>query len=338
MFEASAQDHAVAADRALRRLSIEEFFVDLLGGLVPGVLFFIAGGTVVLPVLHATLREQGKTNHPDIEGAVLSALEKTANTPSALWLAMFVLVVLVAYVVGHLFYRHDPNEPDRRSFRWLARHRVYGKTTDAVPWWKRPYLYLFRPWELRNREMLRAELACDNWDDCQFPYGHYDAYLRKRGLVHLVDWAQWTGSPAHRTKNYINRLKIQLRQHHPDRCASIVRNEAHVRLATSTWYVSGVLLALSTLALVWLVVLVASSRGVGLRGALAGAVGDFLPATVCCLAVVSFALYARVSIARFLHYQRMREVYYVLETALTALGTTALRAEARAENRTAVQS
>jgi hypothetical protein len=138
--------------------------------------------------------------------------------------------------------------------------------------------------------------------------------LKKRGLDHLVAWAAWTSNPDHRTKNYINRLKILLRQRHPDKCASIIRNEAHVRLATSTWYVSGTLLVLSVAGLGCLITLLVSQHSLW-----PDTVGEYLPAISCCLAVFSFALYARVSIAQFLHYQRMREVYYVLETALTAL-------------------
>jgi hypothetical protein len=298
---------------------VEEFLVDFLGGLIPGVLFFAAAAVVAFPVMHAVLRQEGRTNHPDLEGAALATIAATKDTPNALWFALLVVVLLVSYVVGHLFYRHDPNGPDRRSFRWLARRRQYRDTDLSIQPIKRWLWLVFCPWKLDRKEALREELACENWEECQFPYPHYDEYLRKRGLNHLLPWAVWTSEPAHRTKNYINRLKILLRQRHPDKCASIVRNEAHVRLATSTWYVSGILLVLSVAGLASLFILAIVSVRSHANLLLAVMLGEYLPALSCCLAVLLFALYARISIAQFLHYQRMREVYYVLETALTAL-------------------
>jgi hypothetical protein len=300
-------------------LSVEEFLVDFLGGLVPGVLFFTASSVVVIPLLHATLREQGKTNYPDLGSAIVKALSATQHTPGTLWFAVLLIVLLLAYVVGHLFYRHDPNGPDRRSFRYLARRPRYRNKTKRVALLYRAWLWLRRPWELDDRKLLRADLGCDSIRDCQFPYPHYDEYLKVRGLHYLLPWVQWTKTKKHRSKNYINRLKIMLRQNHPDRCASIVRNEAHVRLASSTWYVARVLLVLSLSGLVWLSLLVwarVSSQSDTLGAVV---VGDFLPEIACSSIVVVFSLYARFSIARFLHYQRMREVYYVLEIALVTL-------------------
>lgn len=308
-----------ASDRALRRLSIEEFFVDFLGGLVPGVLFLVSAAGVVIPVLHSTLRERGRTNHPDLEGAVFGALSAVKDTPNALWVAVFLVFLLVAYVVGHLFYRHDPNRPDRRSFRYLARNANYRDHKKQVSSPRRAWLWVVRPWELDNATMLREELGCDAPADCQFPYPHYDEYLKKRGLDHLLPWAQWTERPEFRTKNYINRLKILLRHHSPDRCASIVRNEAHVRLAASTWYVSGALMTMSFAGLAWLGVLASSRISSGHGTTIADVVSGFLPAATSCGVVTAFSLYARISIAQFYHYQRMREVYYVLETAVAAL-------------------
>jgi hypothetical protein len=310
-------------DRAVRRLSIEEFLVDLLGGLVPGILFFCAAGAIVLPVLHATLRQFGKTNHADFEGAVLAAIAATQNTPSAIWLALSLVGLLLAYVIGHIFYRHDPNVPDRRSFKWLARHTRYRNRELVMPIATRAWKFVFKPWELDDAQLLRSELACSGVEECQFPYQYYDHYLSKRGLAHLLPWAQWTGSAEHRSKNHINRLKITLRHRCPDKCGSIIRNEAHVRLASTTWYVCGWLVAMSTLGIVWLGLLAYKP----LSG-LSVAIVDLSPAAAFCVGVLAPSVYARISILRFLHYQRMREIYHVLETANVALEAPPLKANA----------
>lgn len=311
MTMSEVKEELATVDHAIRRLSIEEFLVDLLGGLIPGVMFFCAATAILVPVLHATLRQFGTANHADLEGAVLAAIAATSNTPSAIWLALFVIALLLCYVVGHIFYRHDPNVPDRRSFRWLARYRRYRRPPGQ---WGSPWKLVLTPWELDDSDLLREELACSTADECQFPYPHYDKYLRKRGLDHLLPWAQWTDCPDHRSKNYINRLKITLRHNCPDKCGSIIRNEAHVRLASTTWYVCGWLVGLSTVAIAWLLFLAwRAPAGPAAAGP------ELLPAGVFCCAVLAPSIYARVSILRFLHYQRMREVYHVLETAMVAL-------------------
>ena len=64
---------------------------------------------------------------------------------------------------------------------------------------RRVWRILFKPWELCDPDLLRGELACATAEDCQFPYPNYGEYLRKRGLDHLLPWAQWTGSPDHRS-------------------------------------------------------------------------------------------------------------------------------------------
>jgi hypothetical protein len=317
--ELIAEDKILLSDRALRRLSVEEFLVDFLGGLIPGILFLAASATIVFPVAHAILRQQQKATHAALEDAILAVASATKETPNALWFGALIIILLIAYVVGHLFYRHDPNGPDARSFRWLARKREYRDKELKLNFIKRGILFVLRPWELDKRDMLLGDLACANARECQFPYVHYDAYLKKRGLDDLLSWTKWTESETRRTKNYINRLKILLRQRHPEKCASILRNEAHVRLATSTWYVSGALLFMSSGGIGCLLLLVLGSTGPHVDRALSAMLGSFLSAFVCCLTVLVFSLYSRISIAKFLHYQRMREVFFVIETARVAL-------------------
>jgi hypothetical protein len=103
--EIITEERVSLTDHALRRLSVEEFLVDFLGGLIPGVLFFAAAAVVVFPVMHAVLRQEGRTNHPDLEGAALATIAATKDTPNALWFAILIVALLVSYVVGHLFYR-----------------------------------------------------------------------------------------------------------------------------------------------------------------------------------------------------------------------------------------
>jgi len=203
----------------------------------------------------------------------------------------------------------------------LAREAQYRQPGRSLRWWNPRELWVFwqTPWKQCDPQKLRDELACSNLEECLFPYPGYGEYLKKRKLDHLLEFATWVHEGRERSKNYINILKIQLRYEQPERCGSVLRNEAHVRLASSTWYVSQTLLWLSVTLVLLLVV-----RSWGYRAAAADAsvpdiTGRFLVAALPASIVGVAAFYARMVIEKFLHYQRLREVFFVLQTAAVAL-------------------
>jgi hypothetical protein len=114
-----------------KRLAIEEFLIDFLGGLVPGVLFLGATVFALFPPLHAltlalwTPASVGAARASLFEVA-MKVLQSTANTPSAIWFMMLGGGMLLAYVSGHLFYRHDPKRANRSSFRRLIRYPEFN--------------------------------------------------------------------------------------------------------------------------------------------------------------------------------------------------------------------
>ena len=134
----------------------------------------------------------------------------------------------------------------------------------------------------------------------------------------MVPWRAGGDQADHRSKTYINLLKIRLTYHHPEKCGAVVRNEAHVRLASSTWYVARVLRLVGILAAV--IVLCAFGRGLCLEsGAHFLSVSyKYLPALIPPVFVLWMAVYCKRKIEEVLHYQRLREVCFVLETAYTA--------------------
>jgi hypothetical protein len=110
-----------SAAHTLYRITAEEALIDFLGGLLPGILFLVAGFSVAMPVVHVAIWRLDSSFRNSLGESVSAALAASRDTPSAIWFAAFVLVILLAYIVGHLFYRHDPRKPDQRSFRHLAR-------------------------------------------------------------------------------------------------------------------------------------------------------------------------------------------------------------------------
>lgn len=308
------------AGARLYRLMSEEALIDLLGGMMPGVLFLATTTVIVVPAVHFAIGTMSPTFGGTLGDVISGALTASRDTPSTIWFALLIFLLLLAYIVGHLFYRHDPKRPDQRSFRHLAREAQFRPPGRSLRWWSPVELWDFwkTPWVLCDKQKLLDELACSTLEECLFPYAGYGDYLKKRRLDHLLEFALWVKKDRERSKNYINILKIQLRYEQPDRCGSVLRNEAHVRLASSTWYVSQALFWLSGILVVILAVLWWIFRATDVTDPL-GIDGRFLIAALPASVVGIAALYARMVIEKFLHYQRLREVFFVLQTAAVAL-------------------
>lgn len=110
---------------------------------------------------------------------------------------------------------------------------------------------------------------------------------------------------------FINILKIRLLTVLPDLSRDIIRNEAHVRLATSVWYASTALLYLSSLVLALLAIIAIACVRAGIGPTL------FI-STSFSLLLLFFCLAMRHHLRKCIHYMRVREVIYVLETARLA--------------------
>lgn len=287
------------------KISLEEYFVDLLGGLVPGVLFLAGSFFIFFPPFHALFCALSVgENRVSFIGIIKVILISVQNTPSAIWLILFLGGGLFAYTVGHLFYRHDPKIPDRKSFERLhKRYRRYAKRQKIE----------------YSKNEIEADLACASADECEFPYPSYHKYLKKRGLKHLIPFVVWQDQPSYRSKTYINLLKIRLRYFFPDKCGTLIRNEAHVRLASSTWYVARLLTWFAMFGLILAIVSLFLSMQTDVHfKLLAYAFSWHMFAVLSPLMIMMLCFFIMRSILEFLHYQRLREVFYVLETAYTA--------------------
>ena len=278
------------------KLITEALLIDFLGGLVPGMLFILAILIALAIPTQALVGTLAGQPHKSWSDTVLDYASNIKQTPSAFWISGFVTFALISFVVGHLFYRNDPKKPDQRSFKKLSK----GKSAEDC----------------------QKEFGCANEEDCQFPYVNYHAYLEARGLNHLlplVAWCPQSGGTGKRSKTFINILKIRLRYYFPDKCSIIIWNEAHIRLAASGWYVANTLLVASMVGIaisLWALKLSLDTGAAG--GSILQLIGRNASSFLAPVSVLSFSILAKSQIERFLHYQRLREVFFVLETTHTA--------------------
>jgi hypothetical protein len=276
-------------ENGIGRSSIRDFLVDLLGGLVPGVVFtFLAMASIGWPTW-AILREVQRSTPIDSK-----VLQQGAVVLQTFRFEIIAFFVVASYVTGHFLFRQDPKVPDRRSFLRAS------KTMDE----REKKTWVVRP---DGKEGL----------DIQFPYRYLKEYLEDRELKHLAGMVPWRGgdpSTHHkRTKSFLNILKIRLVFHFADRCGQITRNEAHIRLMSSIWYAGGALSKVAGLGSALLI----TTASIGYFTSQKTASHLFLPFIASAL-VLMIAIWAKITIERFLHYQRVREVIFVLETAFNA--------------------
>ncbi len=286
---------------------VKEFFIDFLGSLVPGFLFTMFAIPVVVwsaVICWHTIQGVTKTQ-PTIAIPYNFAVTFRAES--------LCLILVVSYVLGFVFFRRDPKIPDQRSAAYLMwKDRCVGRSaiqsnTPATP--------LKSRWPIVRwagtlwRAYWRAKRLAES-EGGQFPYSHLYEYLNARGLDHIADLVPWRGSTGvidKRSKMFINILKMRLQYADPQRCGEIVRNEAHVRMMSSVWYAARLLQQLCLLLLIPLAVcsyLMRAWRSPDIWGLL-----------LVLLVLVLGTQWLRRTIIKFLHYQRVREIVYVLETA-----------------------
>jgi hypothetical protein len=263
--------------------ALREFVVEFLGSLVPGIAFLvgIVPGLAV-PVAAALY---------GLFGLTWSLSNPLREPPPSISVIIFLLIpgafafLVLAYLAGHLFYRQDPKIADEASFKRIPRHV--------------------------NFDGMVRPIHGMNTPPVEFPYHFLKQYLLDRGIDYLAVHVPWPASNPkdpqadfkRRAKHWANSIKLRVLLESPAAYGVLARNEAHVRLSSSMWYVCR--------ALAW-----SSFVGFGLFSASA------LSSNVSCSPIIALPLLvlllsslAKWAIERTLHYQREREVLFMLEVA-----------------------
>jgi hypothetical protein len=160
--------------------------------------------------------------------------------------------------------------------------------------------------QLKEGENLNGFVA-------EFPYRFLKKYLLSRGLKHLADFIPWDENNfSNRSKTFINLLKIRIQFFHPDKMGDILKNEGHVRLMSSIWHLLKYIKFISIICII-LNILIFS---IGLIWTNETVLYLIIPSLLSTL-IFLFGMLGKREIELFIHYQRVREVFYVLETAYT---------------------
>jgi len=333
---------------------VADFYVDFLGSLVPGLFAVVLMAAVLATSLSIVCHVVGAHLDATLTGRHSVVLPPLSSQLSG-WRDVgfgpygnIGLLLVFAFILGALFYRQDPKKPDflsaRRAWEYSLEEEeglaarplpsdgesansteggvalsILARATARVRRTLGGHLGLLRR-KLWARERPRALTRPLEPRDAEFPYHFLHEYLEHRGLTHLARLVPWRGKDPtthnRRTKMFLNVLKVRLQFTVPERCKEIVRNEAHVRMSTSVWYAAGWVMLCAIAGLVMLafsVKLATINHKLMLQPFTTIVKVGFLNVLVLVLAKL-----IQWQIERFLHYQRVREVVYVLETAYFA--------------------
>lgn len=167
----------------------------------------------------------------------------------------------------------------------------------------------------------QSENACDIVENCKFPYMSYYKYILKRGYINLAKHAKWHISGL-RTKNRINDYKLYIQTHNPQFYSILTKNESHIRMASSSWFVASILrrvIIVSTIAFFIIIILISyndMSFQLGLFNINNEMIKSILKhSLILILPIMNLSLlsFLRSTVLKFIHYQRLREVFHTIK-------------------------
>lgn len=282
--------------------------VEFLGILVPGMFFIFALiPAIVIPTVTMVRIFEGVQNTAPIASEYLAGIVLSPSAGTIFLLAIF------SYVFGHMFFRQDPKVPDNESFKKVNVAELM-KEEGPVRLCDAEIAY--------NKEMNKGKKPEHQIPpmahNMEFPYRYLYEYLSDRGMSHLAEMVQWKGadptSYQKRTKHFMNVIKVRLEFLLPYQYIRLQRNEAHVRLMSSMWYASRSLIVVS------IVGAMIGGACILMQAWLSGYVWPipYIGSVVVPLAVLTLAVYFKEKVESFLHYQRIREIVFILEAAYVA--------------------
>lgn len=239
---------------------IQEFYIEFFGTLIPGIVAVATSFVLGIGFYYC---------FTDDMYFVRAASEVVFKSFGGV-----ILFLSISYMIGAISYRRNPKTPDVISAyrQWCA--TSHGASAEEIGRLsvmfnrdivsKRGVLGWF--WYRFNRADWILKHAGGNID---YPYPHMRRYLLCRGLAHLADYVPWCAGIGRRqkdiafekgvcSKNYVNIIKQCIRNSgRGNLMLDMLRNECHIRMLNSFWYILAFIQRMVSLAFVLVPVFVA---------------------------------------------------------------------------------
>ena len=213
---------------------LQEFYLEFFGTLIPGILAVTATILLGIGFYHCV------TGDADTIRAFCEILWRSFGG--------IVVFLTISYMMGAIAYRRNPKIPDAVS---------------AYSQWQTAESCQFKEASERlsvrfNKKSIRPQCICDwlrfifnraKWifdhadENIDYPYPLMRRYLLCRGLSHLAAYVPWCtgakdGLNGMCSKHYVNIIKQRIRNSgRANLIIDMVRNESHVRMLGSHWYI-----------------------------------------------------------------------------------------------------
>lgn len=160
---------------------------------------------------------------------------------------------------------------------------------------------------------LATEIKKILFPQVDYPYTHLENYLSARDLS-IKKFAQWNDNT--RSKMKINTYKVEIASKAPHMMTIINKNEAHIRFMNSMWYASSALLfSASVIGFLSLSLLYLLLHSVSNSVFYTFFPQEYLVITITIsLFYASASLFVKHRIKNIIHYQRVRELVFILTT------------------------
>lgn len=219
---------------------VQNFYIEFFGTLIPGIVAVVCVLMLGLGISYVVSVDVGT-----IKECIRIVFSTFGGVAAFL---------VISYVMGAIVFRRSPKTPDTIASYSQWRLTRSGSAADEVgrmsvafdPSRAIPSGFLERVKFWLDREHWILRKAGSSID---FPYPLMRKYLCCRGLEHLADYVPWcagSGGLAFKenfqkgicSKVYVNIIKQRLRNSgHENLIMDMVRNECHIRMLCSLWYI-----------------------------------------------------------------------------------------------------
>lgn len=166
---------------------------------------------------------------------------------------------------------------------------------------------------------VQSEQACESKETCNFPYSSYFKYLLKRDEGELAELARWHNENT-RSKNMLNNYKTFIQLTAPKSYQIMVKIESHIRMASSSYYAAKVLRTWLWLGVLIIMVAFFIFNNDDSIKEIASKISsghwpdekihlEQLIIILCPLFNLLLLKYLKKSILKFIHYQRLKEIF-----------------------------
>lgn len=198
---------------------LRDLFLDFLACLVPGFVFVVTITLFVLGIIFLSSYSIWMWSSSGIDKLYAFLITTNFFSYYTFHFWFTAAIVFISFIVGHILYRLNPKTPDYASFLRMRKKVITKKKENR----EKDEWVVKRGFGVVSKEV-------------QFPYDNLKRYLEARGFEYLSKYILYDNEITQRSKTFINKLKIRIFLAFPGKTHSIIRNEAHIRLASSVWY------------------------------------------------------------------------------------------------------